>query len=230
MDQSFGNVGTCIYVYVSALFLIYTCLDVDNVSMINNAGSITEEGPHLSDCEDASSVHAENVGDCSTVVSVGGDQCATTDSSYNNSVTSAIDNKPVPSPRNESVTTLVSQETVESKEALDTNTQNSPPEKDEDVSVATSKITKSIYIDDGDSHSKNAVSKKDTKPKRMTMVCHVHRINSFVYLFTWYSRETLFSSWYMVRIGYLFYFEVMWEEPFKNIILLPDFLEVPNEN
>lgn len=142
--------------------------------MTNNTGSITEEGPHLSDWEDPS-LDAEDGGDlieCSNAIAVKEVQSTPTVGLHDNSGTSAIDNNTVFSTCNsdELVATLGCQEEANSKETVDTVTLNSPPENS-NISVATNRPTNSIYLEDGDALGKNTGCKMDVKPMRMTMVC-----------------------------------------------------------
>ncbi len=142
----------------------FTCT-TDNMSMTNNTGSITEEGPHLSDCED-SSIHTEDKGEC--VNTVGDNQY---DGFHSNFVAPARYDKTLLSPltANE-CTTQDSPKRVE--ELIDVTTHNSPPEDSKDV-LAPTRSKESIYIDDGRSQSESNVCKGDAKPKRMTMVCKI---------------------------------------------------------
>lgn len=142
--------------------------------MMNNAGSITEEGPHLSDWEDTSiSIYTEDKED------EDGRRCEM--SKYPVESTFSGDglhsklktpvqptNKVSSHATNDLLCTVDSLGVVKSNEDNDSNinSQNSQ-NKNEYGSTAPSK---SIYIDDGTDCAEKPVCKVKTKPKRLTMV------------------------------------------------------------
>ena len=149
--------------------------ECENISMTNNAGSITEEGPHLSDWEDtSSSVHTEDKEDEVRK------NCATS-SKYHPVESSFSDDglqTKLKTPVHPTTTCKVSSHAaIDSRRSLgviDSNKENvsninshNSQNKSEDGSAAPSK---SIYIDDGTDRVDKPMCKVKTMPKRLTMV------------------------------------------------------------
>ncbi|XP_064388136.1 uncharacterized protein LOC135336303 isoform X3 [Halichondria panicea] len=145
--------------------------------MMNNAGSITEEGPHLSDWEDtSSSIYTEDKEDedgrrCenSAILSKYPVESTFSGDGLHSKLKTPVQSTTKVSSHatNDLLCTVDNLGVVKSNEDNDSNinSQNSQ-NKNEYGSAAPSK---SIYIDDGTDCAEKPVCKVKTKPKRLTM-------------------------------------------------------------